>query len=72
VTSSASRMAPGPILSPQVRVWAPFTDHGPHLPFSKRYDLRESFYCHGYRDAGEHYHKTRAEMDDCRVERLAA
>jgi hypothetical protein len=53
------------VLSPQERVWAPFTDKGDDLPFSRRWDLRESFFCHGYRALGEHYHKTLEEMEDC-------
>ena len=57
-------MAPRQILSSRERAWAPFRYSGPiHLISS--YDLRESFYCHGYRQEGEHYHKTMEQMEDC-------
>ena len=49
---------------PHTRVWAPFS--GPQGATSlKDMDLRESFYDHGYRQVGEHYHKTLEEMEDC-------
>lgn len=64
-------MPPRQVLSSQPRPLAPFTDKGAHLPFSRRWDLRESFYCHGYRQDGEHYHKTLEEMEDCPLLRPA-
>jgi hypothetical protein len=71
-------MRPRPILSfvekgerSPGRVLAPFTDKGADLPFSKRYLFRESFYCHGYRLVGEHYHRTLIELEDCPLLRPA-
>lgn len=59
-----ARMALRSNVSPVARVWAPFRYTGPVYNTSS-HDGRESFFCHGYRQEGEHYHKTLTEMEDC-------
>jgi hypothetical protein len=61
VTRSFSTKQP---LSTGTRVWAPFAGQEGSSSL-KDMDRREAFYDHGYRQAGEHYHKTFEELEDC-------
>jgi hypothetical protein len=46
------------------RVLAPF--RAPYDPEKPRtWDKREAFYCHGYKQPGEHYHKSIEELEAC-------
>jgi hypothetical protein len=44
------------------RVWAPF---GAQNGSQGRSGAQKSFYDHGYRQPGEHYHRTFEELIDC-------
>jgi hypothetical protein len=49
---------------PSGRVLAPFSGEAGATTLAGM-DRRQSFYCHHYRAADEHYHKTMEELEAC-------